>query len=55
MKEYKLKVHDDAVGISITVFCQQKKKRLFARNFVLKNILETYTLDLLDKEEPRHE
>lgn len=55
MKEYKLQVPDDTVGISITVFRQQKKKRLFARNFVLKNILETYTLDLSDKEEPQHE
>jgi hypothetical protein len=55
VKEYKLQVPDDTVGISITVFRQQKKKRLFARNFVLKNILETYTLDLSDKEEPQHE
>lgn len=55
VKEYKLRVPDDAVGISITVFRQQKKKRLFARNFDLKNILETYTLDLPDKEETQHE
>ena len=55
MKVYKLQVPDDTVGISITVFRQQKKKRLFARNFDLKNILETYTLDLSAKEETRHE
>lgn len=55
MREYKLRVPDDTVGLSITILRQQKKKRLFARNFDLKNILETYTLDLSDKEETQHE
>ena len=55
LREYKLRVPDDTVGLSITILRQQKKKRLFARNFDLKNILETYTLDLSAKEETRHE
>lgn len=49
MKEYKLRVPDDAVGISITVFRQKKKKRLFSRSFNVESALETYVLDLVDE------
>ena len=48
MKEYKLRVPDDTVGISITVFRQKKKKRLFSRSFKVESALETYVLDLVD-------
>lgn len=50
MKEYKLRVPDDTVGISITVFRQKKKKRLFSRSFNVESALETYVLDLVDGE-----
>lgn len=48
MKEYKLQVPDDTVGISITVFRQTKKKCLFSRSFNVESALETYTLDLIN-------
>lgn len=54
MKEYKLRVPDDAVGISITVFRQKKKKRLFSRSFNVESALETYVLDLVDGEGGQH-
>lgn len=50
MKEYKLRVPDDTVGISITIFRQKKKKRLFSRSFNVESALETYILDLMDGE-----
>lgn len=50
MKEYKLQVPDDTVGISITIFRQTKKKKLFSRSFNVKSALETYILDLIDWE-----
>ena len=55
VKEYKLRVPDDTVGISITVFRQKKKKRLFSRSFNVESALETYILDLVDGEDGRHE
>ena len=54
MKEYKLRVPDDAVGISITVFRQKKKTRLFSRSFNVESALETYVLDLVDGEGGQH-
>lgn len=51
MKEYKLQVPDDAIGISITVFRQKKKKKLFSRSFNVESALETYILDLMDAED----
>lgn len=54
MKEYKLQVPDDTVGISITVFRQKKKKRLFSRSFNVESALETYVLDLVDGESGQH-
>ena len=55
VKEYKLRVPDDTVGISITVFRQKKKKRLFSRSFKVESALETYVLDLVDEEGGQHE
>ena len=55
MKEYKLRAPDDTVGISITVFRQKKKKRLFSRSFKVESALETYVLDLVDEEGGQHE
>ena len=54
MKEYKLRVPDDTVGISITVIRQKKKKRLFSRSFNVESALETYVLDLVDGEGGQH-
>lgn len=54
MKEYKIQVPDDTVGISITVFRQKKKKRLFSRSFNVEPALETYVLDLVDGESGQH-
>lgn len=54
MKEYKLRVPDDAVGISITIFRQTKKKKLFSRSFNVESALETYVLDLVDGEGGQH-
>jgi len=42
MKEYKLQVPDDTVGISITTFRQTKNKKLFSRSFNVEAALETY-------------
>lgn len=50
MKEYKLQVPDDTVGISVTIFRQRGKKRLFAKSFSVKSALETYIIDLMDGE-----
>lgn len=50
MKEYKLQVPDDTVGISITIFRQTKNKKLFSRSFNVEAALETYILDLMDEE-----
>lgn len=50
MKEYKLQVPDDTVGISITIFRQTKNKKLFSRSFNVESALETYILDLIDWE-----
>nr|DAM43882.1 MAG TPA: hypothetical protein [Caudoviricetes sp.] len=50
MKEYKLQVPDDTVGISITTFRQTKNKKLFSRSFNVEAALETYILDLMDEE-----
>lgn len=55
MKEYKLQVPDDTVGISITIFRQTKKKKLFSRSFNVESALETYILDLMDGEGGQHE
>ena len=55
MKEYKLQVPDDTVGISITIFRQTKKKNLFSRSFNVESALETYILDLIDGEGGQHE
>lgn len=55
MKEYKLRVPDDTVGISVTIFRQQGKKRLFAKSFAVKSALETYIIDLMDGEDRQHE
>ena len=55
MKEYKLQVPDDTVGISITIFRQTKKKMLFSRSFNVESALETYILDLMDWEGGKHE
>lgn len=54
MKEYKLQVPDDTVGISITIFRQTKKKRLLSRSFNIESALETYVLDLVDGESGQH-
>lgn len=51
MKEYKLQVPDDTVGISITIFRQTKKKKLFSRSFNVESALETYILDLMGEED----
>jgi hypothetical protein len=50
VKEYKLQVPDDTVGISITIFRQTKNKKLFSRSFNVESALETYILDLIDWE-----
>jgi hypothetical protein len=55
VKEYKLQVPDDTVGISITIFRQTKKKKLFSRSFNVESALETYILDLMDWEGGQHE
>lgn len=55
MKEYKLQVPDDTVGISITIFRQTKNKKLFSRSFNVEPALETYILDLIDWEGGQHE
>lgn len=55
MKEYKLQVPDDTIGISITIFRQTKKKKLFSRSFNVESALETYILDLMDGEGGQHE
>ena len=51
MKEYKLQVPDDTVGLSITVLRQQKQKKLFVRNFNLKTVMVSYVLDLTEEPE----
>lgn len=43
MKEYKLQVPDDTVGISITI------------SFNVESALETYILDLMDGEGGQHD
>jgi hypothetical protein len=55
VKEYKLQVPDDTVGISITIFRQTKNKKLFSRSFNVESALETYILDLIDWEGGQHE
>lgn len=55
VKEYKLQVPDDTVGISITIFRQTKKKKLFSRSFNVESALETYILDLMELEGGQHD